>query len=296
MRSIVVTGGSGMIGSALCRHAAGMYEIDNLDITQGIDITDADQVERFISTSPSSTVIHLAAFVDVSAAHKQCEDRDGLCYRLNVVGTRNVARACLNSGKHLIHLSTDFVFDGESTEPYTEDSPTHPIEWYGATKRMAEEELFASDCSWTIVRIAFPYTHFPTPKMDLVRTFIATLQSKNKIRAFNDQVITPTWMDDVVQGLLLLAEHPQPRQIFHLVGSESLTPFDLAAKIARFFGFEEHLVEASSLEDYLKIDPRPRQRCLKISNEKWTRFAQAHGLDRPLAIDAALERMRTNLK
>jgi dTDP-4-dehydrorhamnose reductase len=282
-----------MIGSAFIRHARQLdCEILNLDLTEGVDVTNAAQVMGLIAGFDSPVVIHFAAYVDVSSAHKQWGDKEGLCYRLNVIGTRNVAAACAQSGKHLIHLSTDFVFDGASESPYFEDSPVNPIEWYGATKRMAEEEVFASETSWTIARIAFPYTSHPWPKLDLARTFLGKLRSGERVNAFDDQVITPTWIDDISEGLMLLANTRPAGEIYHLVGSESLTPYELALKISRRFECDASLVGRAKLDDILKIDPRPRQRCLRISNEKWSKFALRHGLSRPLTVEGALEKWR----
>jgi len=295
MAELLITGGSGFVGSAVIRQAPQGTFIQNIDITEGIDVTDPRQVEQAVVASSAPVLIHLAAFVDVSAAHRQWGDEEGLCYRLNVLGARNVARACAASGKHLIHVSTDFVFDGESDQPYDEQSTPHPIEWYGATKHMAEEEVIASGAGYTIVRIAFPYTGYPSTKLDLVRTLFGRMKSGETVRAFDDQIITPTYLDDVVDGLLLLAREPQRGEIYHLVGSESLTPYRLGLKIAQAFALDPCLVEPSRLEDFLKVDPRPRQRSLRINNDKWWSFANAHGLKRPLRVDEALERMRAQL-
>ena len=290
---IIVTGGSGLIGSAFIRHASQTCDIINLDITEGIDITNAGQILHAIeSASSAATVIHFAAFADVSGAHRQNGDKEGLCYRLNVIGTRNVAAACARTGKHLLHLSTDFVFDGELEDSYTEQSPTHPIEWYGATKLMAEDEIKASACPFTIARIGFPYTAYPAPKIDLVRFMLGKLQAGEKVRAIRDQVITPTYINDIVEGLFLLSQHPAVGETFHLSGSTSLSPCELAISIANAFSLDPKLIEPYTLAEHLALDPRPRQRCLRVSNAKWSAFAGLHDLHRPLTIEQGLASIR----
>ena len=93
-----------------------------------------DQVKKALSNQESTTVIHMAAFTNVSQAYQETDDQDGLVYRVNVTGTKNIANACKEFGHYLIHISTDFVFDGQKDEPYTETDTPNPIEWYGKTK------------------------------------------------------------------------------------------------------------------------------------------------------------------
>ena len=111
---IVATGLSGLVGSKFSQMYAKKYTFSNLDLTNGVDITKADDVMRAIEKSSSPVVIHLAAFTDVNKAFEQTGDKTGLCYAVNVLGTQNIADACQKTGKHLIHVSTSFVFDGDN--------------------------------------------------------------------------------------------------------------------------------------------------------------------------------------
>jgi dTDP-4-dehydrorhamnose reductase len=234
---------------------------------------------------------HLAAFTDVSAAFAQTGDESGLCHRINVGGTRNVAAACAAAGIHLIHVSTDFVFDGAKGAPYVETDAPNPIEWYGRTKLMAEEAVREGDAAHTIVRIAFPYVAGPAPKDDLVRTFLKKLRAGRKLKLFTDQLTTPTFADDIARGLALLARERPAGELFHIVGSSGVSPFELGRKICEVFALDPELVQPGSLTEYLKTDPRPRQRDIRLSNVKWTAYARERGLEAPLDLDAGLRRV-----
>ncbi|OPZ18016.1 MAG: dTDP-4-dehydrorhamnose reductase [candidate division BRC1 bacterium ADurb.BinA364] len=207
-----------------------------------------------------------------------------------MLGTRNAARACARRGMRLIHVSTDFVFDGEQEEALSEASAPRPIEWYGQTKLWAEEEARAApDC--IIVRIAFPYAPPPAPKADLAQKIAANLRQGKPCHLFADQIITPTFAPDIAQGLLLLARAGEAGELFHLAGADSLSPLQFGRETARAFGLDEGLILPSSLADYLKTDPRPRQRCLRLSNAKWAAFAASHGLAAPLGAREGLRRI-----
>lgn len=292
---ILVTGLSGLIGSRLATIAEGRAELVNLDLAVGVDITNPGQLWAAAAGVPEArTLIHLAAFTDVSAAHAQRGDKRGACWRVNVVGTENVARLCAERGLQLIHVSTDFVFDGAKQGAYVEEDAPNPIEWYGETKLHAERAAREAG-AWTILRIAFPYSPEPSPRPDLVRKMAAALREGRDLKLFTDQIITPTYADDVAQGLLLAARLRPEGELFHLVGSSSLTPFDLGLKIASAFNADERLVQPSLLEDYMKADPRPRQRRLRVSSAKWAAYATRYGLGAPLAIDEGLARVRQSI-
>jgi len=289
---LIVTGLSGLLGSRMVRVIGDTVELVNVDVTEGIDITDYRQLAEVVARhADAMAMVHLAAFTDVSGAYNQTDDERGPCYRINVVGTRNVAKTCSEHGLHLVHVSTDFVFDGQKDDEYTEEDTPQPVEWYGRTKLLGEDAVRAAG-SWTIVRIAFPYVAGDAPRQDLVRNIHGKLAAGQQARLFTDQTITPTFADDIVQGLMLLARVRPAAELFHVVGSSSLSPFELGLGIADVFGFDRERVCPSSLTEYLTADPRPRQRSLRMSNAKWTGFAARHGLARPLTIDEGLARVR----
>lgn len=260
------TGLSGMIGSRLTELLDKELQFVNLDLATGVDITKLDQVETVLKQYPGSTVIHLAAFTDVSRAYEETGNKEGLVYKVNVAGTKNIAVTCQKYGHYLIHISTDFVFDGAKQGSYTEDDKPNPIEWYGQTKLWAEEEVTKSGAKFVICRTAFPFRAKFPPKEDLVRKILGQLQTNSLPPMFSDQIITPTFIDDLCRVLKLFIEK-KPVGIYHCVGSTPLSPLALAQKIAAVFEIKAD-IKPGSFQEFLKTDPRPRQQFLKMSNAK----------------------------
>ena len=269
---LLMTGATGLVGSRLVEMFADKYEIFGMDHSVGVDITNIETVESFVADHPASTVVHLAAFTNTNEAFKQNGDKTGSCYRVNVVGTQNIAEVCKAHNIHLIHISTDFVFDGKSSEPYLEENPLSPIEWYGETKAMAEEVVKKSGVSYTIVRIAYPYRATFEPKLDIVKKILAGLRAGTLYPQFTDTIITPTLIDDIARGLDLFVEK-KVTGTYHVVGSDSMSPYQLAQAVAKTYGFDPSVVKEGSLTKYLETNPRPFARYARMSNAKFVAFS-----------------------
>ncbi|MFH1280357.1 MAG: SDR family oxidoreductase [Patescibacteria group bacterium] len=288
-KTIIGTGLSGMVGSRFTEFYKDNFNFINLDLTTGTNITNQDQVEKILSKYSPTTLIHLAAFTDVSKAHQQTDDKSGLAYQVNVLGTKNISKACKKYGHYLIHISTDFVFDGKKNSKYTEEDIPSPIEWYGKTKYLAEREVINSGVNHAIVRIAFPFRSKFPGKLDLIRNIINKLKTNSLYPMFSDQVITPTFTDDICQVLKEFISK-KPIGIYHAVGSTSISPFDLAKKISQVFNIRADIKEGS-FKDFMKKDPRSRQQYLKISNDK---LKKDLGLTMK-TLDQALEVLKSQL-
>jgi dTDP-4-dehydrorhamnose reductase len=268
---VVGTGLSGLVGSRIVELFGDKYQFVDFSLDSGVDILDKVVLEEaFKENRDAKAVLHLAAFTDTNVAHDQRGDKKGLCYRLNVVGTKNILNQCQRYGQYLVHFSTDFVFSGGKSGVYTEEDQPDPIDWYGQTKHEAEKAVLASGLPAAIVRIAFPYRANFAPKQDLVRKIIAGLANKNLYPMFFDQIITPTFIDDIARGIDYFLAN-KTSGVFHLVGSESLSPYRLAQKITREFNFDSSLVKKGNLEGYQKGLPknsRPWQKNLALNNQK----------------------------
>jgi len=303
-KKIIATGISGLVGSRITEILGDKFQFISFSLDSGVDITDFNLLKlKLARFSDAKTVLHLAAFTDVTAAFKQNGDKNGSCYKVNVVGSRNIAQLCRNYKKYLIHISTDFVF-GDKNPPaggYIETDEPKPLkdEWYGKTKYLAEQEVEKSGCDFTILRIAFPYKAKPAlkklepeVKLDLPRRIKEKLEKGMKLNMFTDQVITPTFIDDIAK-VVGKCISKRPQGIFHCVGSENLSPYNLACKIADTFDLNKSLIKKAKLEDFLKQNPgsRPRQKNLSLSNDK---VQKELGI-KMLTVDEALEIIKTQL-
>lgn len=264
--SIILTGATGLVGSRFVELYSDQFEIHNLDLATGVDITDPAAVEAFITAHPATSLIHLAAFTDTTKAESEAGNSEGICYRVNVVGTENIARSCQSHGIFMIHISTDFVFDGSKIEPYLESDPRSPLGWYGTTKALAEAAVEKSGAKYAIARISYPYRANFANKPDIIQKIIDGLKSKNLSPRFSDTTITPTFVDDIARGFASLIESQSPG-IYHLVGDTSLSPYELATAVARAYGYDEKLVVPSKLSDYELTHPKSFMRNGSMSNQ-----------------------------
>jgi len=302
-KQIIATGISGLVGSRIAELLQDKYKFINFGLEGRVDITDFSQLKlKFKEFSKAKTVLHLAAFTDVTAAFKQNEDKNGSCYKVNVLGSKNITQLCKKHKKYLIHISTDFVFDGKNSpeDGYTEENMPDPMEWYGKTKYLAEEEVKNSGCEYCILRIAFPFKAKnspknlePNPKLDLVREIKRKLEAKEKVEMFFDQVITPVFIDDIAKVVEKCIEE-KPQGIFHCVGSASLSPYNLASKIAHAFDLDKTLIKKTSVINFMEQNPdaRPRQINMSLSNKK---LEKELGI-KMLTTDRALNKIRKQLE
>jgi len=287
---ILTTGLTGLVGSRIAEMLSDEYEFFNMDLTVGVDITDKDKIEKFVKEHPAKIMLHLAAYTDVNGAYAQTDDKEGICYKVNVEGTKNIAQVCKENDIYLIHISTDFVFSGEKDRPYVETDARNPIEWYGQTKAWAEEEVEKILSHYAIARIGYPFRAKFEAKPDIVAKTKQGLIDGTLYPQFSDMIITPTYVDDIAKTMKVMFEK-QPQGIFHLNSSTSLSPFELAKKIATAFNLDQNSIKEGSLEEYLKTTDRPYQKTSKISNEK----AQQELGVKPMTIDEALEDIKRQL-
>lgn len=288
MQSVIVTGLSGLVGTRVSELLGEKYDFENMDMTVGVDITDRSQVDQYISESSAESVIHLAAFTNVTAAHEQNGDMAGSCYQVNVIGTENIARACAKAGKYLVHVSTDYVFDGEKNSAYTEEDTPRPIEWYGQTKLWAEEKVQSILVRYAILRIAYPYQARPS-RPDFLATMKEKLSTGTLPPAFTDHIITPVFVDDLATVFDRCIER-KPTGIFHAVGSSWHSDFELAQMVNQAFKLEAE-VKPGSLENYLKMAKRPYQKTMKVSNNKIEKELGIHMKTFPVGLQMIVQQL-----
>lgn len=239
---ILITGSTGLIGTRITELLGDKHTFIPL-LQSEIDITDKSSVQHRLSTVDFDLLLHLAAYTNVDGAEK---DKD-VCRKINVDGTRNLFEACQEKKAKMIHISTDFVFDGKSS-PYSEASIPNPISYYGLTKYEAEQVVKDNAM---IVRLSYPYRKEFVDKRDFVRTVKYLLEQGKTLQMVTDSLITPTFIDDMVYGLDYLFAH-YSTEIFHLVGADSMSPFDAGKMVAKAFGLNEGLIHPTTYAEYFK--------------------------------------------
>ena len=269
MKKIIVTGSNGLIGSNFLHLYQDQYEIVPFDLSgnPSVDITDVVNLRAQLEKNKDAVaVIHLAAFTNVSAAYAQKGDKNGAVYQVNVVGTRNLARACEELGLYLIHISTAYVFNGEKPSLYFEEDRPSPIEWYGETKALAEEEVQKSGAKSVILRIDQPFARTEFTKLDTAHRIIAGLQAQNLYPQFTNHYFGPTYIEDFCRVLEFFVR-TQKTGLFHASSGEKWSDCDFALAIQALLDLPGK-VKKGDLNDYLKTLDRPYQRNTAMSNQK----------------------------
>ncbi len=266
---ILGTGLSGLVGSRIVELNP-EYQFTDLSLDTGYNILKLDSLEPAFKSFLGDTVIHLAAFTDTGSAWEQRGNKDTLCYQLNVIGTQNIVNLCQKYNKYLIHISTDFVFDGTKKTKYTEEDLPNPIDWYGQTKYLAEKLILSSNLPASILRIAYPYRSKFDSKLDIVRKMKSKIELSENLNLFDDQTITPTFIDDIAFAIKSFFEK-KFQGIFHLVGSSFESPYKMAITIADLFDLNKSKIVATKLSEYLRNkNNRPFAQNINMSNDKIT--------------------------
>jgi dTDP-4-dehydrorhamnose reductase len=253
---IIGTGLSGLVGTRIIELLS-KYEFENLSLETGIDITNKDSLNKIISASKAEWVFHFAARTDVDLAEmERRQGADSSYWKVNVEATEHIAEICQNTGKHLLYLSTDYVFDGKK-DVYTETDKPDPQGWYAMTKYEGEQRVLALGKLGLIVRIANPYRSNWEGKPDFVHKMLTRISQHLTISAPNDQTFVPTFIDDLAAALDKLI-HMKATGIYHAVGNQVVTPYKSALMIAETFGFGSDNILATDFADYFKGKaPRP---------------------------------------
>jgi dTDP-4-dehydrorhamnose reductase len=279
---ILATGLTGLVGSRLTELLSDVYEFEALSRAGGVDILNKGAVLEAILSSEAELVLHMAAKTHVdgcetdklrdkeilglktSAEQENAWIKEQTAWAVNVFGTQNIVEACQKTKKKIIFLSTDFIFDGKK-RAYTEEDEPGPVNWYAKTKYEAEKLVQSSGLDYIIARIAYPYRAF-FERNDFVRALIEKLQKGEQLKMVTDHVMTPTFIDDIVNALDILIRLEQ-KGIFHVVGSQTITPYDGAIKIAKEFGLNETLISKTTRREYF-AGKAQRPFCLHLKNDK----------------------------
>ncbi|MBR4447717.1 dTDP-4-dehydrorhamnose reductase [Methanobrevibacter sp.] len=254
---ILITGSNGMLGHDLINVLDERHDLI-LTTSKIMDITNKKQTIEYICNVKPDIVINSAAYTDVDG----CEEKHELAYRVNGEGVGNLALACREVDCPLVHISTDYVFDGSATEPIQEDGEIGPISIYGKSKLKGEEAIQEILDKYFIVRTAWLYgingRNFP-------KTMLELAENHSEITVVYDEVGTPTYTLDLARGIGELIETDY-YGIYHLTNSGSCSWCEFAKYIFEIAGKDVNVIPVTASE-FARPAPRPSYSVLE--NKNW---------------------------
>lgn len=288
---VLVTGANGLVGSRLCLLLARRgHEV--LGVSRGArrcpgafdyrpcELSDEALVRAAFEGFRPEVVVHPASMTQVDL----CEKEPREAFVANVLATGHVALLAREAGAHLVHVSTDYVFDGEAG-PYGEEDLPNPRGVYALTKHMAEQAVRALAPSWAIARTAVVYGWPAAARPNFGAWLLEALEKGEPVRLFEDQHVSPSLADSVAAMLAELAERRLPG-VWNLCGGEVVSRLAFGQALCEVFGFDQGLLVPVKLEDMKLASPRPLRSGLEVDK------ARAYLVEKPLGLREALERFR----
>jgi dTDP-4-dehydrorhamnose reductase len=262
-----------------------------LDLEHGfkLDKTSTDESSNVFAKVRPEVVVDSAALTNVD----YCEIHREEAWRVNVEGSENIARLCSKFGSKLVHISTDYVFDGEKGNYLEQDTPA-PLNYYGVTKREAEERALKTCSETLIVRPSIIYSWTPQREVEMgggkplnfAMWIIKKLANNEPVKIVGDQFNSPTLADNLAEGILHAVERDLSG-ILHLAGGSRLSRYEFVLRLAQTLGLDTQLVQEVRTADMHWLARRPRDSSLNIEKAK--------RLELPvIKVDEALQRLKTH--
>lgn len=290
---ILVTGSNGLLGQKLVELIARRadHELlatargDNRLVVQGadfsyqsLDVTNGDEVESVIGGFRPDVVINTAGMTNVD----ECETNHIGCDALNVLAVEHLVRVCSAHQIFLLHLSTDFIFDG-ADGPYFEDAVPNPLSYYGHSKLKGEEAVLGASCPWAIARTVLVYGIAQNmSRSNIILWVKSSLEQGKTIKVVTDQWRTPTLAEDLAIGCLLIAEQ-RATGIFNISGPDMLTPYEMAIATADYFGLDKSLITEADSTTFTQAAVRPPKTGFVIDKARITLGYQPHSFNDGIA-------------
>lgn len=277
MKKVLVTGSNGFVGFYIVKHllqkgfpviatGKGEKRFSQHDcdcIYETLDFTNRENVSRLFQKHRPHLVVHSGAM----SKPDDCELNRENAFLTNVTGTMNLLAEAAEIKASFLFLSTDFVFRGDKGM-YAEEDARQPVNFYGETKMLAEDQVMQYRYNWAIVRTVLVYGKPPVGgRGNLVTNTAAALQKGEQLKIFNDQLRTPTYVEDLAAAITALAEQDRTG-IFHVSGEDKRTPFEMAMETAQFLGLDSSLVSAVTEADFQQPARRPLKTGFNISKVK----------------------------
>jgi dTDP-4-dehydrorhamnose reductase len=248
-----------------------------------LDITSRKDVRQAFASAEPDVLINCAAMTNVDA----CETEREVAWKVNVGGVENLAESARSHGTTIVHVSTDYVFDGKSG-PYGEEDRPNPLSYYGKSKLASENVLRTAGVPFVIARTMVLYGFAPAVKANFVLWLLQSLEQGTRVRVVDDQIGNPTFVDDLAYGLLRTVELDR-KGVYHLAGREIVNRYDFALRVARAFGHDPGLISPIKTTSLRQLAPRP------LNSGLVTLKAEVELGYRPLSIDESLVVLRNQL-
>jgi dTDP-4-dehydrorhamnose reductase len=278
----VVTGSGGLLGRSLVSTLRDEYEVVGLDIHESgtcdgvkVDITQKQQTMESIAGISPSVVVHAAAETNVD----RCETDRDLAKSVNVAGTANIAEVCAKIRAKLIFISTDYVFDGVRGD-YAETDEPNPVNFYGLTKLEAERVVANISPKSLVVRTSVLFGWHPT-RLNYATWVLKGLREHQALNVVTDHVNSPTLNLNLAEAIKMAIEHDS-EGILHVAGSERISRFDFALKIAERFDLDGSLLVPVKMDELGWVAKRPRDSSLRVQKAEKELGVELFGVDRSL--------------
>lgn len=263
---VLVLGSNGQLGLSLRDHLSGTDHEVVYASREQIDVTDLGEVEEKVTEVNPDFLINASAYTAVDEAERHWEEANAA----NNIAVSNLARVCLNLECWLIHVSTDYVFDGESQLPYGEFDETAPRSVYGETKLEGERAIQSSGCSYIIIRTAWVFSEYGN---NFLKSMMRLGRDHEELNVVADQTGCPTYAQDLAKAIIImmpsLVTNPSYSGVYHYCGDEACTWHDFAVAIfseAEKQGFQvPRKVNPISTAEYPTLAVRPRYSVLDCS-------------------------------
>ena len=301
MKTVLVTGSNGLLGQKITENillnkqynlvatskGSNRYPVQDGYVYAEMDILDPGQVRNVVAQYKPDAIIHTAAMTNVDT----CQVEKKLAQALNVEAVKTLIAVCETMNIQLIHLSTDFVFDGEAG-PYEESARPNPLSFYGETKAAAEELVSKSHCRWSIIRTILVYGIVKDmSRSNIVLWAKNALEKGTPLNVVNDQWRMPTLAEDLAVACLAAVEH-DATGIYHISGKDMMSVSELVARVADYYKLNKKLINEVSSSTLNQSAVRPKRTGFILDKASRDLGYKPHSFEEGIAIlDAQVQQI-----
>lgn len=293
MKTVLVTGSNGLLGQKITENillnkqynliatskGSNRYPIKDGYVYAEMDILDPGQVRNVVAQYKPEAIIHTAAMTNVDT----CQLEKKLAHALNVEAVKTLVAVCETMNMQLVHLSTDFIFDGEAG-PYEESAEPHPLSYYGETKVEAEELIKNSHCRWSIIRTILVYGIVKDmSRSNIVLWAKNALEKAAPLNVVNDQWRMPTLAEDLAWACLAAVEK-EVTGIYHISGKDMMSVSELVGRVADYFNLDKSLMTEVSSSTLNQSAARPKRTGFILDKAIRDLNYQPHSFEEGIAI------------